>query len=114
MDQSAASLRVAGVAVDASTAQFVGGGAADLRNGRAVRATGPVSAGLLRATRVEFLAAAAASIQLSGPVNGYIDAASAFRVRNAAARVTAQTTYVGGAVTNLGNGVQVKAEGPLV
>ncbi len=112
--QSAASLRVAGVAVDASTAQFVGGGAADLRNGRAVRATGPVSAGLLRATRVEFLAAAAASIQLSGPVNGYIDAASAFRVRNAAARVTAQTTYVGGAVTNLGNGVQVKAEGPLV
>jgi hypothetical protein len=100
--------------VDASAAQFVGGGAADLRNGRAVRATGPVSGGLLRATRVEFLAAAAASIQLSGPVNGYVDAASAFRVRNAAARVTAQTTYVGGNATNLGNGVQVEAEGPLV
>lgn len=112
--QSASSLRVAGVAVDASAAQFVGGGAADLRNGRTVRATGPVSGGLLRATRVEFLAAAAASIQLSGPVNGYVDAASAFRVRNAAARVTAQTTYVGGNATNLGNGVQVKAEGPLV
>jgi hypothetical protein len=112
--QSASSLRVAGVAVDASAAQFVGGGAADLRNGRAVRATGPVSGGLLRATRVEFLAAAAVSIQLSGPVNGYVDAASAFRVRNAAARVTAQTTYVGGDATNLGNGAQVKAEGPLV
>jgi hypothetical protein len=111
--QSSASLRVAGVAVDASAAQYVGGTAADLRNGRLLRVTGPVSAGVVRAARVEFLTAATV-IELTGPVNGFVGTADPFRVRNAAARVTAQTTYVGGDAGNLGNGVQVKAEGPLV
>jgi hypothetical protein len=112
--QSAANFRVAGIAVDASGAQFVGGVAADLRNGRLIRASGTFASGVLRASRVEILAATAAVIELSGAISGYVDAASAFRIRTAAARVTPQTTYLRGDVTNLGNGVLVKATGPLV
>ena len=61
---SSASFRIAGASVDASTAVFVGGSAADLRNGRSVRASGPYESGVLRAARVEFLGAASVSVEL--------------------------------------------------
>ncbi len=112
--QSTTNFRVTGITVDASGAQFVGGSAVDLRNGRIVRASGTFVSGVLRASRVEVLAATAAVIELSGAISGYVDPASAFRIRTAAARVTTQTTYLRGDVTNLGNGVLVKATGPLV
>ncbi len=112
--QSVSSLRIAGLAVDASSAQFVGGGAADLRNGRSARATGAYAGNVLRATRVELLATAPSQIELNGPVTDFVGVTSPFRVRNAAARVTAQTTYLRGDASNLGNGAQIKAEGPLV
>ena len=113
--QSTANLRIGGIAVDASSAQFVGGAAADLRNGRSVRASGTVGSNVLRATRIEFLSvSAAAQVELSGPVTAFVDAGTAFRIRNAAARVSAQTTYVRGDASNLGDGVLVKAEGPMV
>ena len=111
---SSASFRIAGVSVDASTAVFVGGTAADLRNGRSVRASGPYASGVLRAARVEFLGAASVSVELKGAISGFVDTASAFRIRNTAARVTAQTIYVDGDASNLGEGVQVEAVGVLV
>ncbi len=111
---SSASFRIAGVSVDASTAVFVGGTAADLRNGRNVRASGPYESGVLRAARLEFLGAASVSVELKGAISGFVDTASAFRIRNTAARVTAQTIYVDGDASNLGEGVQVEAVGVLV
>ena len=111
---SSASFRIAGASVDASTAVFVGGTAADLRNGRSVRASGPYASGVLRAARVEFLGAASVSVELKGAISGFVDTASAFRIRNTAARVTAQTIYEDGDASNLGEGVQVEAVGVLV
>ncbi len=112
--QSAANFRLAGIAVDATGAQFAGGTVADLRNGRMIRASGAYASGVLRASRIELLAATAVVVELNGAISGYVDAASTFRIRTAAARVTPQTTYSRGDVTNLGDGVLVKATGPLV
>jgi hypothetical protein len=112
--QGSSNLRVGGIAVDASAAQLVGGAAADLRNGRSVRASGLYSANLLRATRIEFLSTTAARIELSGSVTGFVDATSAFRVRDTATKVTPQTTYLRGDASNLGVGVLIKVEGPVV
>lgn len=112
--QSTSSLKVAGTAIDASAAQFVGGAAADLRNGKSVRASGTYSANVLRATRVEFLSATTARVELTGTITSFVDAASAFRVRDTVSKVTPQTTFSRGDVSNLGNGVLVKLEGPIV
>jgi hypothetical protein len=112
--QSAASLRVNGFVVDAGSAQFAGGSAADLRNSRIVRVTGLYAAGVLRATRIEFVAPAAPMIEVSGSISGFVDAASAFQVRSTAVRVTPQTAYVDGGAANLGDGTLVKVEGLLI
>ncbi len=112
--RSSSNLRIGGIAVDASAAQLVSGTAADLRNGRSVRATGTYGTNVLRATRVEFLSTMAARIELNGAVTGFVDAASVFRVRATATRVTAQTTFARGDASNLGDGVLVKVEGPVV
>ena len=53
-------------------------------------------------------------VELKGAISGFVDTASAFRIRNTAARVTAQTIYVDGDASNLGDGVQVEAVGVLV
>jgi hypothetical protein len=111
--QRSASLRIGGVSVDASTAQTIGGVAADLRNGRQLRASGTYSGDVLRAFRIEFLSTAAARVELSGSVTSYSDAGSSFQVRGTATKVTPQTTYQRGDVSNLGNGVLVMIEGPL-
>ena len=112
--RSVADLRVGGFAVDAGAAQIVGGVASDLRDGRQVRASGSVTSNVLRATRVEFLAASAVQVELTGAMAGFVDTNSTFRVRNTTTRVTPQTSYVRGDATNLGDGVLVKVEGPLV
>lgn len=52
---SIADFRVRGVTVDATTAVFVGGAAAELADGRRVRVTGSVSGRRLIASKVEFL-----------------------------------------------------------
>jgi hypothetical protein len=112
--QSASSLKIAGVTVDAGAAQFVGGAAADLGNGKTVRASGAYGSNILRASRIEFLTAATARVELTGSISGFVDAASAFRVRDTATKVTPQTTYSRGDASNLGDGVLVKVEGPIV
>jgi hypothetical protein len=112
--QSASNLRIGSVAVDASAAQYTGGVAADLRNGRSVRASGTFSGNVLRASRIEFLSTAPARVELNGAVASFVDATSPFQVRGTSTKVTAQTTYVRGDASNLGNGVLVKVEGPVV
>lgn len=52
---SVADFRVRGVTIDASSAQFVGGAATALADGRRVKVTGSVSGRKLIATKVEFL-----------------------------------------------------------
>jgi hypothetical protein len=111
--QSAANFTLAGVTVDASSAQFVGGPASDLAPGRAVRVRGTFGS-TLRAARVEFLRAQDAQVHLNGFVTEFVDAASNFKVRGTVVRVSAQTTYVGGMASNLGDSVHVKLEGALV
>ena len=110
--QSAASFRVSGVPVDAGGAAFVGGPAAELANGRAVRVRGTFGSSTLRATSVEFLGAT--QVQLTGPINDFVDLNTAFRIRNALARVTPQTTYAGGTAANLGSGVLARVTGGIV
>ena len=112
--QTASNLRIGSIAVDASAAQYIGGSAADLRNGRSVRASGTYSGNVLRASRIEFLSTAPARVELNGAVASFVDAASSFQVRGSSTKVTAQTTYVRGDASNLGNGVLVKVEGPVV
>ncbi len=112
--KTVSSFRVGGYAVDATGAQFVGGTATDLRDGRFVRASGTVNAGVLRATRIEFIAATAPVVEVTGAIASFTDAKSPFSVRNTGTLVTPQTTYTRGDATNLGEGVLVKVEGPLV
>ena len=112
--QTASNLRIGSIAVDASAAQYTGGIAADLRNGRSVRASGTYSGNVLRASRIEFLSTAPARVELNGAVASFVDAASSFQVRGTSTKVTAQTTYERGDASNLGNGVLVKVEGPVV
>jgi Domain of unknown function (DUF5666) len=111
--QSVAGFTLAGVAVDASSAQFVGGTASDLATGRAVRIRGTFGS-MLRAERVEFLHAQHAEVHLNGFVTDFVDATRNFKVRGAAVRVSTQTSYEGGTASNLGDGVHVKLEGALV
>lgn len=113
-DVQGSNVRIAGVAVDASTAQWVGGTIADLRSGRSARATGAYASNVLRASRIELLSTTAARIELSGAVTGYVGATSAFRVRDTSVKVTSQTTYVRGDVSNLGDGALVKVDGAVV
>lgn len=112
--KTVSSFKVGGYAVDATGAQFVGGTASDLRDGRFVRASGTVNASVLRATRVELIAATAPVVEVTGAIANFTDAKSTFNVRNTATLVTPQTTYSRGDATNLGEGVLVKVEGPLV
>ncbi len=115
LPQQLADLRIGGIAVDASGAQFVGGIASDLRDGRQVRASGSVTLERIacHSHRVP-LRPPAVRVELTGAVTGFVDANSVFRVRDTATRVTPQTTYVRGDATNLGDGVLVKVEGPVV
>ena len=50
---STSSFKVTGQVIDASTATFEGGVAADLSNGRKIEAEGNIAAGILKATKIE-------------------------------------------------------------
>jgi hypothetical protein len=111
--QGSDSLRVSGVPVSAAQASVIGGIAADLRNGLQVRVRGIFTGSVLNATSLEILQAAQAVVQLTGPITDFLGADASFRIRNALARVTPQTTYLNGIASNLGNGAVVKASGQL-
>lgn len=110
-----ASFRVGGVTVDATSATFSGGTAADLADGRPVRVDGRFTGGTLHATEVELLAATAPPVTtLTGAITDFVEAAAPFRIRESLVRVDAQTTWQVGTAANLANGVQVRVVGPLV
>ena len=111
--QSSASFRVSGVAVNAGSATFTGGTAANLVNGTSVRVRGTVANGVINAASVEFLQAASVTTQLTGPITDFVGPNAPFRIRNTLTTVTAQTTFTGGAATNLGSGVVVRVDGLL-
>ena len=109
---STANFKVAGITISATGATFSGGNASNLANDRIVRVRGTFGGTVLNASSVQFLPAQ--QTQLTGAITDFVDTATAFRIRDALARVTPQTTYTGGTAVNLGTGVQVKLTGPIV
>jgi len=98
---------LAGVTTDYSAATFSNGAAADLANGRAVRALGSFSAGVLKATSVAYLLPQGeGQIHLTGAVGSYVSASS-FVVRGVVVDASA-ASWVNGAAANLADGVVVK------
>lgn len=92
-----AAFKVGGIAVNASSAEFVNGAKTNLANGRWVelRGTADLSTGAIAATRVTFRSAAAIGLEVSlkGAITDFVDAAH-FKVRGVA--VTTDTTTVTG------------------
>jgi cytochrome c-type biogenesis protein CcmE len=110
---SAASFRVNGQAVfTGSGTVFVGGGTADLANGRMVSVDGNVTAGVLVATRVTILPATPQPLSVQGYITDFVSATS-FKVNNVAVTTSAQTLYEGGNSANLANGRKVTITGTL-
>ncbi len=110
---SAASFKVAGQAVDASGATFEGGTSADLANGRQVEVSGPLNAsGVLVAHKVEIKAPPAPTLEVDGKIASFVSVAS-FTV--AGQQVDASgATFKNGTASDLANGRDVTATGPLV
>ena len=109
---SRSSFLVAGQAVDASSASFESGSAADLANGRSVEVTGSVTGGVLRATRVKFASTQTVDVlEIEGAIQSYASVAS-FRVSGQTVDATA-ATFSQGAASDLAVGRRVKVKGPL-
>jgi hypothetical protein len=98
------------VKVDASTATFVNGIAADLANGSLVRVTGLWQSGTVMAKEVRFVKDKVdATVKLMGAVTDFASSSS-FKLRGVT--VDASTaTFSGGTAVNLADGVMVKIEG---
>jgi len=110
---SRSSFLVAGQAVDASSASFENGVAADLANGRSVEATGSVAGGVLRATRVKFASAQTGdALEIEGAIQVYTSVAS-FRVSGQVVDATS-AAFSQGTASDLAVGRRVKVKGPLV
>ncbi|HVJ73819.1 MAG TPA: DUF5666 domain-containing protein [Casimicrobiaceae bacterium] len=109
---SKASFLVAGQPVDASFATFENGTASDLANGRTVEATGTVSGGVLRATRVTFASLGGGTqLQVEGPIETFASPAS-FRVSGQLINATG-AKYKNGTVADLAVGREVEVKGAL-
>ena len=107
------SLRVRGAAVDASTAVFRGGTAAELANGASVRIGGRVQGDVLKAESVDFIAptAVGGSIKLSGEVRDLNRSAATLRVLAVPLKWTTTVQTLGGTLSDLGNGMRVEVTG---
>lgn len=112
---SIADFKVGGRSVNASSATFAGGTAADLANGRRVEADGVLSGTILLATRITFKVddpAAPGSVDIEGTIAGFVSAAN-FVV--AGQRIDATgAAFDGGTAASLANGVRVEVVGTLV
>ena len=109
---SVASFKVAGSMVNASSATFEQGVAADLADGRRVEVEGVFSGSVLLATRVVFESSApAGSASIEGTIANFVSLAN-FQVAGRTIDATgAQIT--GGTAADLANGRRVQAEGTL-
>ncbi len=106
------------VEVDAASATFSGGVAADLAVGRNLRVLGTISSSsgsaVLKASDIRFLNNSDdLKIEVSGAIGDFAGAGS-FRVRNTVIDASASTVeFSGGTATQLNNDVLVKVEGSL-
>lgn len=111
--QSSSSFNVSGFKVDASSAKFEHGTAADLVNGARIKVKGITNGDVLKADEVEFKSGEAASTktQLTGPVVDFIDA-SAFRLRGQLVDASS-AKFDNGSQADLRNGAVIKIEGQI-
>jgi hypothetical protein len=111
---SAARFRVAGQVVDASSARYQNGTAADLADGRLVTVRGLVANDIVAASSVEFHAGTpptATTVELEGPITEFVSVAD-FKVEGQ--RVDASAArFSGGTAASLANGRRVHVKGPL-
>ncbi|MEO5692269.1 MAG: DUF5666 domain-containing protein [Usitatibacter sp.] len=113
---TSASLRIRDQVVDASTATFSGGVAADLANGRVARATGLLRGATLIASSVQLFAPSepeGTPLTLSGTVTDFVSVAN-FRVNGQAVAAATGTVFVNGTASGLGNGRRVQVDGRLM
>jgi hypothetical protein len=108
-----ANFKVAGQRVDASTAVFKNGTAADLANGRRVGVRGLLVGGVLQASALEFKdASAQTEASVEGTITSFVSVAD-FMV--AARRVDASAAaFEHGSAADLANGRRVQVKGFLV
>lgn len=99
------------VSVDASTAKYTNGVAADLANGRALRVTGSFSNNLLKASTIQYIRNLGDSqVVLTGSINNFVSASN-FVVRGVPVS-TSGATFVNGTAENLADGVLVRIVAP--
>lgn len=111
---SVANFRVAGRSVNAVSATFAGGVAADLANGRRVVVEGILSGDIALATRVTFQADDAAPPSEQGVEGTISDFVSAARFQVAGVAVDAsQASFEEGRAADLANGRQVEVKGTM-
>ena len=109
---SLADFTVSGIRIDASTATFDGGTAADLALGVAVAAEGKVTAGVLKASKLRVLKTALdVNASLAGTITDFVTSAS-FKLRGAPVDASA-ATFTGGTAADLGNGANIKVTGKV-
>ncbi len=112
---SVAEFKVGAQTVNASSATFVGGTAANLANGQRVEVEGVLSGAVLLATRVTFKAGddstTPGSIEVEGAISSFVSVSS-FVV--AGQKVDASSaSFSGGNAANLANGVRVNVKGAV-
>lgn len=107
---SVASFRVSGQTVDATGATFEDGSVSDLAVGRRVKVKGPLVAGVVKATRVEFEdAPEAEEVEIKGTISAFVSV-SDFVV--AGRKVDASgAKFEDGAASELANGRSVEVKG---
>lgn len=112
----AAGFKVDGLAVDASTATFDHGSAADLADGRWVDVRGTIDAttGLVTATRVAFrrMQDDRVVVRLKGAITDFVDAAN-FKVRGVPVSTDASTVVGAGCPAPLADGTLVSISGSI-
>ncbi len=111
---SVASFRVAGRAVNAGSAKFVGGVAAELANGRRVEVEGVLAGEVLMATGVTFTPADTTPTtpdSLEGAITEFVSPAR-FKVAGQAVDASG-AVFDGGVAANLANGRRVSVKGTV-
>lgn len=109
---SLSNLRLRGTAVDASTASFVGGTAADLGNGAYVVVQGSVRGDVFRAERIEFLPPPAAlPVRISGEMRDWSASARTFKLVALTVRLGDGVVFDGGTSDRLATGRRVSVVG---
>ncbi|WP_424193049.1 DUF5666 domain-containing protein [Ampullimonas aquatilis] len=99
------------VTVDASTANYTNGVAADLANGRALRVSGSFSNNLLKASTIQYIRNLGDSqVVLTGAITDFVSANN-FVVRGVPVS-TSGATFVNGTAENLADGVLVRITAP--